>query len=71
MRYVVAARRGLGDSNIPSALDAIADEPGIQVVSSADPHMVTIEADAGDADRLREKLAATHFVEAEVRRGLH
>ncbi|HTT60358.1 MAG TPA: hypothetical protein VMG35_00905 [Bryobacteraceae bacterium] len=71
-RYVVATRRDQRDSgDVATALDAIRGEPGIQVVGAADPHMVTIEASDEDAGRLREKLAGTHFVEAEIRRGLH
>ncbi|HUE01941.1 MAG TPA: hypothetical protein VMR62_20395 [Bryobacteraceae bacterium] len=71
-RYLVATRRDLrGSDDVPTALDAVRTEPGIRVVASSDPQMVTIEASAADADRLRTKLAKTHFVEAEVRRSLH
>ncbi len=71
-RYLVATRRGLrGSDDVPTALDAVRTEPGIRIVAETDPQMVTIEASATDADRLRAKLSKTHFVEAEVHRSLH
>jgi hypothetical protein len=69
-RYLVTTRRAVRDSAI-SALGAMEAEPGIAVVSSHDPHMVTIEASEDAARLLQEKLKDTHFVEPEVRRGLH
>ncbi len=69
-RYLVATRRKARDSSV-SALDAVTGEPGITLVNSQDPHMVTIEATDDDASRLRAKLRATHIVEPEVRRSLH
>ena len=71
-RYVVTTRR---DARVggaaPTALAAAASEPGVTVVQSSDPHMVTIEASPEAAERLKQKLAATHIVEPELRRGLH
>jgi hypothetical protein len=54
----------------PTALAAASSEPGVTVVQSSDPNMVTIEASAEAAERLKERLAKTHFVEPEVRRSL-
>lgn len=71
MRYLVTKRRSAPPEGIPSALDALSDEPGVKVVTSSNPDMVTIEADDKTAERLKQKLESTHFVEAEVRRGLH
>ena len=72
-RYVVVNRRGTGGAGRPaeaSAFDAVSSEPGVTVVSAANPRTVTIDAAANVADRLRKKLAKTHFVEPEIRRGL-
>ena len=54
----------------PTALEAASSEPGVSVLQSSDPHMVTIDTSAETAERLREKFGATHFVEAEVRRSV-
>jgi len=69
-RYIVATRRDSRE-DAPSALDAITGEPGVKVLQASDPHMVTIEADPEAAARLEAKLGGTHFVEPEIRRGLH
>lgn len=53
-----------------SARDAVMAEPGVKLVSSNDPNMVTIEAGEDAASRLRAKLQGSHFVEPEIRRGL-
>lgn len=53
-----------------SARDAVMAEPGVKLVSSNDPNMVTIEAGEDAASRLRTKLQGSHFVEPEIRRGL-
>jgi hypothetical protein len=68
-RYLVTTRRAERDS-ATSARDAITAEPGITLVSSNDPRMVTIEASEDAANRLRAKLKDTHFVEPEIRRSL-
>ena len=54
----------------PTAADAVAGEPGVTVVNAADPQAVTIEASEETAQRLRDKLGSTHFVEPEIRRSL-
>ena len=71
MRFLVTTKRSLRDEGAPTALSMVADEPDLTVVSASDPNMITIEANDAVADRLRRKLEATHYVEAEVRRGLH
>ena len=58
------------DGATPTALEAAVSEPGVSVLQSSDPHMVTIETSAETAERLRKKFGATHFVEPEVRRGV-
>ena len=68
-RYLVTTRRAERGS-VPSARDAVAAEPGIKLLSSNDPQMVTIEATEDAANRLRDKLKDTHFVEPEFRRSL-
>lgn len=68
-RYLVTTRRAVRDS-AASARDAITAEPGIKLLSSNDPQMVTIEASEDAANRLRAKLKDTHFVEPEIRRSL-
>jgi hypothetical protein len=68
-RYVVTTRRAERGSAV-TARDAVAAEPGITVLNSDDPHMVTIEATQDAASRLRDKLHETHFVEPEIRRSL-
>jgi hypothetical protein len=68
-RYLVTTRRAQRDSAI-SARDAVTAEPGVKLVSSNDPQMVTIEATEDAATRLQAKLKDTHFVEPEIRRGL-
>jgi hypothetical protein len=51
-----------------SALEAVNSEPGVTLLNSSNPQMVTIEASESAADRLRDKLKGTHFVEPEIRR---
>ena len=68
-RYLVTTQRAERGS-AASARDAVAAEPGIKLLSSNDPQMVTIEATEDAANRLREKLKHTHFVEPEIRRSL-
>ena len=68
-RYLVTTRRAERDSAL-SARDAVTGQPGIELVSSNDPHMVTIEASEDDANRLQARLKGTHFVELEIRREL-
>jgi hypothetical protein len=71
-RYLVTTRRDarLGGDAAPTAREAMSNEPGVTVLPSPDPHMVTIEASAETADRLRRRLDATHFIEPEIHRGL-
>jgi len=68
-RNLVTTRRAERGS-ATSAHDAVANQPGVALVNSNDPEMVTIEASEDAASRLKEKLKDTHFVEPEIRRGL-
>jgi len=68
-RYLVTTRR-IERGSAVTARGAVAAEPGVTLVNSEDPHMVTIDASEDTAIRLREKLKQTHFVEPEVRRSL-
>jgi hypothetical protein len=68
-RYLVTTFRAKRNSAI-SASDAVTAEPGVKVLNSNDPHMVTIEATEDEANRLQAKLKDTHSVELEIRRGL-
>ena len=72
-RYVVTKRRGTHspDQATKTTLDVVSADPNIRVVGYVDPNTVTIEAVPESADALRKKLQGTHFVEAEVRRGLN
>ena len=63
-------REARGGAATPTALAAASSEPGVSVLQSSDPHMVTIETSAEGAERLRQKFGATHFVEPEVRRSV-
>jgi hypothetical protein len=58
-RYLVTTRRTERGS-ATSARDAVTDEPGIKLVSSNDPQMVTIEASDDAASRLLAKWKGTH-----------
>ena len=68
-RYLVTTRRS-DRGSVLSARDALAAEPGVTLVNSDDPHMVTIDATEEVANRLRDKLQQTYFVEPEIRRSL-
>lgn len=68
-RYLVTTRRIKRGSAL-SARDALVAEPGVTLVNSDDPQMVTIDATEDVANRLRDKLHETHFVEPEIRRSL-
>ena len=68
-RYLVTTRRAVRSSAM-SARDAVSAEPGVTLVASNDPQMVTIEASEDTAGRLQAKLKDTHIVEREIRRGL-
>jgi hypothetical protein len=57
--------------SVMSARDAVEGEPGITVLHADNPDVVTIEASEEAAQRLRDTLRETHFVEPEVRRKLH
>ncbi len=67
--YLVTTRRAERGS-VPSARDAVAAEPGVTLLNSDNPEMVTIEASDDAANRLQAKLRDTHFVEPEIRRSL-
>jgi hypothetical protein len=69
MRYLVTTRRGQS-SPVVSAREACSAEPGVKLVNSENPQMVTIEASEDAATRLKQKIGNTHFVEPEVRRSL-
>lgn len=72
-RFLVTTRREpirKGDQP-PTALSAVDSFPGIKVVGYADPNTVTIDTDDATAEKLRSALSGTHFVEPEIRRGLH
>jgi hypothetical protein len=68
-RYLVTTRRSDRDTAM-SAADAVKNQPGITPVQTTDPQMVTIEATEDAANRLRQKLQATHYVEPEIHRSL-
>jgi hypothetical protein len=68
-RYIVATRRACRDS-ADTALAAVENQPGVEVISALDPHMVTIDASEDRAASLAEKLSDTHIVEPEIRREL-
>jgi hypothetical protein len=68
-RYLVTTRRE-ERGRAASAVEEVAAAPGVAVVHVHSPDMVTIDASAESAGALRDRLAATHYVEAEVRRGL-
>jgi hypothetical protein len=68
-RYLITTRRDQrGSAN--TAADVVTAEPGVTVINSENPHMVTIDTSKDVADRLRQKLQGTHFVEPEIRRSL-
>lgn len=69
MRFLVTTRRSQSGS-VVSARDACSAEPGVKLVQSDNPQMVTIEASEDAASRLKQKIGDTHFVEPEVRRSL-
>jgi len=68
-RFLVTNRRNVPQSSI-SALDAVTAEPGVKVLNSTNPEMVTIEASEEAADQLRTRLKGSHYVEPEFRRSL-
>jgi hypothetical protein len=65
---VTTRRASLGSA--PTAVDVVAEEPGVKIMNSSNPQLVTIEASEETAERLRDKLRETHFVEPEIRRSL-
>lgn len=67
-RFVVATRRDAKRAGAASALRAVEGVPGVTVLASVNPDVVTIEAAPDVAATLQQNLAATHLVEAEVRR---
>jgi hypothetical protein len=72
-RYVVTKRRDTQPTGetAETALDVVSADPNVRVIGYANPNTVTIETMPETADALRKKLAGTHFVEPEIRRGLH
>jgi hypothetical protein len=68
-RFLVTTRRDDRASAI-TAEQAVKDEPGITALQTGNAQMVTIEASVEAADRLRQKLKNTHYVEPETRRSL-
>jgi hypothetical protein len=71
-RYVVTKHRRAvpGQADAPSALTAVSGRPGVTVVAASNPNVVTIDTDPDTAERIKSELAATHYAEPEVRRGL-
>ena len=70
--FLVTTRRDLirkGDEPM-TALAAVSSFPGVKVVNYADPNTVTIETDEQTAQRLREALCESYYVEPEIHRGL-
>ena len=53
-----------------TALAAIENEPGVEIINGMNPQMVTIDTAEDRAASIAAKLAATHILEPEVRRGL-
>jgi hypothetical protein len=72
-RYVVMTRRDTVPQGTDqhSALSALSSFPGIRIVGYADPNTVTIDTDEQTAEKLTKALSGTHYVEPEIRRGLH
>jgi hypothetical protein len=69
--FVVTTRRIASGEETATALEAVASEAGVTVLAKDNPNVVTIETTPEIAERLRTRLAATHFVEPERRHGLH
>ena len=69
-RYLVTTRRALR-GHVLSAHDAVRNVPDVQVIDAQDPDMVHIEVSEATADKLKERLASTHFVDPETRHRLH
>ncbi len=71
-RFLVTTRRELirqGDEPA-TALSAVSSFPGVKVVAYADPNTVTIETDEQTAEKLRDALSGSYYVEPEIHRGL-
>jgi hypothetical protein len=69
--YLVTTRRDLRASGTTStALAAVQSVPGVTVLNSADPQMVTIEASHETAESLKRRLENSHFVEPMIHRGV-
>ncbi len=69
-RYLVTTQRALR-GRVPSAQEVVRDAPGVHVIDARNPEMVQIETSEETAAELKERLAATHFVDPETRHRLH
>ena len=68
-RFLVTTRRELlGEA--PSARAVVTSDPSVKIVQIHSADMVTIDATDAAADELKQKVAATHYVEPEIRRDL-
>jgi hypothetical protein len=68
-RYIVTTRRAARDF-ATSANDAVANVPGIELISADNPQMVTIEASEESANQLRNNLKDDYFVEPMISRSV-
>ena len=69
-RYLVTTQRALR-GRVPTARAMVSDLPNVEVIDAHDPEMVLIETSEDSATELKERLAATHFVDPETRHGLN
>jgi hypothetical protein len=69
-RYLVIKHRSGADA-APSSSEVLADQPDVKVLQATNPNMVLIEASEATAARLQQSLAKTHYIEQEIRHGLH
>lgn len=69
-RYLVTTQRALR-GRVPTAKAVVSEVPNVEVIDAHDPEMVLIETTEDNAASLKERLAATHFVDRETRHGLN
>jgi hypothetical protein len=69
-RYLVTTHRALR-GRVASARDAVRDVPDVTIIDARDTNMIHIEASEAVADKLKEHLASTHFVDPETHHHLH